>query len=65
MSKQQKFRVYLAGPISGCSNDAQVHQWRNVVKESQYSKYFDFIDPAELLLLRPGVLSLPWSNVPL
>lgn len=54
MSKQQKFRVYLAGPISGCSNKDQVHQWRNVVKESQYSKYFDFIDPAELPLLRPG-----------
>ena len=53
MSKQQKFRVYLAGPISGCSNDVQVHRWRNVVK-AQYSKYFDFIDPAELPLLRPG-----------
>ncbi|MCY4132786.1 MAG: hypothetical protein OXF39_09130 [Nitrospira sp.] len=54
MSKQQKFRVYLAGPISGCSNKDQVYQWRNVVKKSQYSKYFDFIDPAELPLLRPG-----------
>ena len=55
MSKQQKFRVYLAGPISGCSNDDQVHRWRNDVKKSQYSRHFDFIDPAdELELVGPG-----------
>ena len=52
VSKRQKFLVYLAGPISGC-NDVQVHRWRNDVKKSQYSKYFDFIDPTELPLLRP------------
>ena len=53
MPKQQKFHVYLAGPVSGCSNDDQVRRWRNEVKKSQYSKSFDFIDPAELPLLRP------------
>lgn len=52
MQKQQKFSVYLAGPISGCSNDEQVHQWRNDLKKSEYNRRFDFIDPTELLLPR-------------
>lgn len=52
--KREKFHIYLAGPISGCSNDDQVHRWREDIKNSQYSKHFDFIDPAELPLLRPG-----------
>ncbi len=54
MLKRQKFHVYLAGPISGCSNDEQVHRWRNDLKRSKYNRHFDFIDPAELPLLRPG-----------
>ena len=54
MVKRQKFHIYLAGPISGCSNRDQVHRWREDVKNSQYSKDFVFIDPAELPLLRPG-----------
>ena len=53
MVKRQKFHIYLAGPISGCSNDEQVHRWREEVKK-ECSKDFDFIDPAELPLLRPG-----------
>jgi len=52
MLKRQKFHIYLAGPISGC-NDDQIHRWREDIKK-QYSKHFDFIDPAELPLLRPG-----------
>ena len=43
---KQKFRVYLAGPISGC-NDIQVRQWRDEVKQ-KYNSHFDFIDPAEM-----------------
>ena len=45
MSKH-KFRVYLAGPISGCS-DIQVHKWRDEVKQ-KYGKFMDFIDPSEM-----------------
>ena len=41
-----KFRVYLAGPISGC-NDTQVRQWRDEVKR-KYEPHFEFIDPAEM-----------------
>jgi len=46
MSKQ-KFRVYLAGPISGC-NDRQKHKWREEIKQ-QYADEMDFIDPTETL----------------
>ena len=53
MVKRQKFHIYLAGPISGCSNDAQIHQWREAVKNSEYSQDFVFINPAELPFLRP------------
>ncbi len=45
---KQKFRVYLAGPISGC-NDAQMRLWRESIKE-KYNKDFDFIDPVGNLL---------------
>ena len=43
---KQKFRVYLAGPISGC-NDTQIRQWRDEVKR-KYEPHFNFIDPAEM-----------------
>lgn len=43
MAKREKFKVYLAGPITGC-NDAQLHQWREEVK-AKYAKDFSFIDP--------------------
>ena len=46
--RKPKFRVYLAGPISGC-NDAQMRRWRESVKE-KYNKYFNFIDPVGNLL---------------
>ena len=47
MPKRQKFRVYLAGPLSGC-NDYQKRKWRDAVKQ-KYSKDFDWIDPNELI----------------
>lgn len=43
MTKGRKFRVYLAGPISGC-NDAQKHEWRDEIKR-RYAAHFDFTDP--------------------
>lgn len=46
MSKQ-KFRVYLAGPISGC-NDSQKHKWRDEIKQ-KFGPDMDFIDPTETL----------------
>lgn len=46
MSKQ-KFRVYLAGPISGC-NDHQKHKWREEIKQ-RFAADMDFIDPTETL----------------
>lgn len=45
-----KFLVYLAGPISGCS-DIQKHKWRDDVKK-KYAKDFDFIDPTEDMISR-------------
>ena len=44
---KHKFRVYLAGPISGCS-DIQIHKWRDEVKQ-KYDRSLDFIDPSEML----------------
>ena len=44
----EKFRVYLAGPISDC-NDEQKVKWRNEIKK-KYSENFDFLDPIENLL---------------
>lgn len=48
MSSAGKFRVYLSGPISGCT-DLQKHKWRDEVKK-KYGKHFDFIDPTDELL---------------
>lgn len=45
MSNAGKFRVYLSGPISGCT-DLQKHKWRDDVKK-KYGKHFDFIDPTD------------------
>lgn len=45
MSNAGKFRVYLSGPISGCT-DLQKHKWRDEVKK-KYGKHFDFIDPTD------------------
>lgn len=42
---RHKFRVYLAGPISGC-NDSQKHKWRDEIKQ-RFGKDMDFIDPTE------------------
>ena len=47
MPKRQRFRVYLAGPISGC-NPVQVHLWRNTVKQ-EYAEDLDFIDPSVVI----------------
>ncbi len=47
MPKRRKFRVYLAGPISGC-NDLQRRYWRDRVKE-KYRSQCDFIDPLDRL----------------
>jgi len=46
MSKH-KFRVYLAGPISGC-NDSQKRKWRDEIKQ-QFEGKMEFIDPTETL----------------
>ena len=48
MPKRPKFRVYLAGPISGC-NDDQMHRWRDQLKKD-YGRDFEFIDPTGQLL---------------
>ena len=48
MPRRQKFRVYLAGPMSGC-NPAQLRGWRNSVKD-KYGSKMTFIDPADNLL---------------
>lgn len=47
---KQKFRVYLAGPISDC-NDFQKHQWRDDIKQ-KYGGQMDFLDPSEIKLRR-------------
>ena len=47
MSRHYKFRVYLAGPITGC-NEFQVHQWREDIKQ-KYGKNLDFIDPSTFI----------------
>jgi len=47
MPGRQQFRVYLAGPITGC-NHFQVHQWREDVKQ-KYGKNFSCIDPSTFI----------------
>ena len=43
MAKRGKYKIYLAGPMTGC-NDRQLHQWRDEVKK-KYDKEFSFFDP--------------------
>ncbi len=50
MTPNRKFRVYLAGPISGC-NPVQRCHWRNEVKEKHGAR-MTFLDPTENLLDR-------------
>ena len=47
MSKIRKFKVYLAGPITGCKPD-QVRKWRDDVKQ-QYDKHLEFTDPTDVI----------------
>ena len=48
MPADRKFRVYLAGPMSGC-NDVQMCRWRNAVKKAYGSK-MTILDPVDNLL---------------
>lgn len=50
MTESRKFRVYLAGPISGC-NDVQMRRWRDMVKQ-EYGSKMTFLDPVDNLLDR-------------
>lgn len=43
MAKREKYKIYLAGPMTGCNED-QLHRWRNEVR-AKYEKDFSFIDP--------------------
>jgi len=45
MVRKRRYKIYLAGPISGC-NPEQLSHWRFHVKD-RWSKEFDFIDPSE------------------
>lgn len=45
MAKREKYKIYLAGPMTGC-NDDQLHRWRDEVK-AKYERDFSFIDPTE------------------
>ena len=46
MARRDAYRVYLAGPISGC-NDPQKRRWRDTVKR-KYGSKMTFIDPVEM-----------------
>ena len=48
MPAEQKFRVYLAGPMSAC-NDVQMRRWRDTVKDA-YGAKMTFLDPVDNLL---------------
>ena len=48
MTTGRKFRVYLAGPMSGC-NDVQMRRWRDAVKAA-YGSRMTFLDPVDNLL---------------
>lgn len=48
MTQSRKFRVYLAGPISGC-NPIQRRRWRQEVKKV-YGAKMTFLDPVDNLL---------------
>ena len=58
MPKRRKFRVCLAGPISGC-NVAQMRGWRDLLK-NEHARDFEFIDPTDQLL---DVLASPYALV--
>lgn len=48
--KSRLFRIYLAGPISGC-NEKQIHAWRNnIIKK--YGNKFLFENPADKIYER-------------
>lgn len=47
---ERRFRVYLAGPISGC-NESQRRSWRNLVRKG-WAQWFDFEDPSDDYLPR-------------
>lgn len=49
-SPERRFRIYLAGPISGC-NESQRRAWRNTVRKG-WGERFDFEDPADDYLPR-------------
>ncbi|MBM3961534.1 MAG: hypothetical protein FJ306_06485 [Planctomycetes bacterium] len=54
MHSERRFRIYLAGPISGCTPD-EIRDWRDAVK-ANWQTVFDFDDPADDHLPRdPGV----------
>jgi len=38
------FKVYLSGPIHGCSEEEQ-HEWRESVKRGLRNENFEFLDP--------------------
>ncbi len=44
-NRRRRFRIYLAGPISGC-NDEQKRFWREHVR-GRFTDIFDYIDPLE------------------
>ena len=45
MHPERRFRIYLAGPISGCTLD-EVRRWRDALK-ANWRSVFDFDDPAD------------------
>jgi nucleoside 2-deoxyribosyltransferase len=54
MHPERRFRIYLAGPVSGCTQD-EIRDWRDAVK-ANWQTVFDFDDPADDHLPRdPGV----------
>ncbi len=65
MSKTRKFKVYLAGPISGQSEN-EVHAWRSAVKR-QYEEYLDFSDPTDVIQsdkdFQPNIATNPHTIV--
>ena len=47
---KNRYVVYLAGPISGCSSE-QARHWRQAVKaDDRWKKWFDFRDPTDSLV---------------
>lgn len=48
--KSKQYRIYLAGPISGC-NEKQIHSWRNSIIK-KYGSKFVFENPADKIYER-------------